>query len=77
VAGLVIICVWIAPICPTLVDRINLQTQNSPNLEVASFNNHSVSCALDTLLMGVAVAPASVQISINPPPNRDRVRGRE
>ena len=32
VTGLVIIWVWIAPICPASVDAINLQTQNSSDL---------------------------------------------
>ena len=32
VTGLVVICWWIAPICPAYVDAINLQAQNSPDL---------------------------------------------
>ena len=32
VTGLVIICAWIAPICSVYVERITLQTQNSPDL---------------------------------------------
>ena len=38
VTGLVIICVWIAPICPTQVGAINLQTQNSPDLTPKSLS---------------------------------------
>ena len=41
VTGLVIICVWIAPICPTYLDTINLQAQIHQtyyqNVEVSSF----------------------------------------
>ena len=62
--GLVIIRVWIVPICPALVDTINLQTQNSPHLLTKFRSLVNTKCAAGGAPRQIKVQGGAIYINL-------------